>query len=166
LPKSCPEINIGDKWTKSNRGLGDKTPHNSEAYEMMEDGPQKKYSDDRKSIKLDPAIHREIKIAAAIAGEEIGQFIEKLWSARGSLTTPIPATCPICKTELLVSPAFVGIESVPGTAEAMMIPPDLRDEIEEFIRFSVSPIVPDIEWRNMMLALFRERAAKRRAGGK
>lgn len=120
------------------------------------------------NAKIPDSLDQEFEIACVLRKLSKKQAVETALREfiSSAESKPIPATCPICKTELLVSPAFVGIESVPGTAEAMMIPPDLRDEIEEFIRFSVSPIVPDIEWRNMMLALFRERAAKRRAGGK
>ena len=116
------------------------------------------------NAKIPDSLDQEFEIACVLRKLSKKQAVETALREfiSSAESKPIPATCPICKTELLVSPAFVGIESVPGTAEAITIPADLRDEVEEFLRFATNPIVSDVEWRDMMLKLFRDRAAKRK----
>ena len=120
------------------------------------------------SFEIDDEARRQFRAKAVARGESTVDLLSAFVKAyvQGDIPEPPDIDCPVCGSTLKVDGDKVEILHASSEQEAVRVPAGLRDEVEEFLRFATSPVASDVEWRNMMLDLFRARAAKRRASQK
>jgi len=117
------------------------------------------------SFEIDDETRRQFRTKAVARGESTAGLLNAFVNSylRGEIADPPVVDCPICGSTLKVDGQAVYIIQAASEQETIKIPPNLRGEVEEFLNFAISPIISDVEWRDMMLDLFRKRAAKRKS---